>query len=56
MGHSERIGNGLYKNVSGEYDSKLIWQKENFTCTLYVFGIDEKELVQIAEGIKIINS
>ena len=46
----------LYKNVSGEYDSKLIWQKENFTCTLYVFCIDEKELVQIAEGIKIINS
>ena len=23
MGHSERIGNGLYKNVSGEYDMKL---------------------------------
>ena len=23
MGHSERIGNGLYKNVAGEYDMKL---------------------------------
>ena len=23
MGHSERIGNGLYKNVCGEYDMKL---------------------------------
>jgi phosphoribosylformylglycinamidine synthase len=23
MGHSERIGNGLYKNVIGEYDMKL---------------------------------
>ena len=23
MGHSERIGNGLYKNVPGEYDMKL---------------------------------
>ena len=23
MGHSERIGNGLYKNVVGEYDMKL---------------------------------
>ena len=23
MGHSERIGEGLYKNVAGEYDMKL---------------------------------
>ena len=23
MGHSERIGNGLYKNVDGVYDMKL---------------------------------
>ena len=23
MGHSERIGTGLYKNVEGEYDMKL---------------------------------
>ncbi len=23
MGHSERVGNGLYKNVLGEYDSKI---------------------------------
>jgi phosphoribosylformylglycinamidine synthase len=23
MGHSERIGNGLYRNVPGEYDMKL---------------------------------
>ena len=23
MGHSERIGKGLYKNVDGEYDMKL---------------------------------
>lgn len=23
MGHSERIGNGLYKNVYGEYDMKM---------------------------------
>ena len=23
MGHSERIGDGLYKNVSGEYEMKL---------------------------------
>ena len=23
MGHSERIGKGLYKNVSGKYDMKL---------------------------------
>ena len=23
MGHSERIGNGLYKNVPGEYDIHL---------------------------------
>ena len=23
MGHSERIGNDLYKNVVGEYDMKL---------------------------------
>jgi phosphoribosylformylglycinamidine synthase len=23
MGHSERIGNGLYKNVEGNYDMKL---------------------------------
>ena len=23
MGHSERIGNGLYKNVYGEYDIKM---------------------------------
>ena len=23
MGHSERIGNGLYKNVDGKYDMKM---------------------------------
>ena len=23
MGHAERIGNGLYKNVPGEYDMKM---------------------------------
>ena len=23
MGHSERVGSGLYKNVEGNYDSKL---------------------------------
>ena len=23
MGHSERIGNGLYKNVLGDYDIKM---------------------------------
>ena len=23
MGHSERIGNGLYQNVPGNYDMKL---------------------------------
>ena len=23
MGHSERIGNGLYKNVLGEFDMKM---------------------------------
>ena len=23
MGHSERIGNGLYKNVYGEFDMKM---------------------------------
>ncbi|MBP5236195.1 MAG: phosphoribosylformylglycinamidine synthase subunit PurQ, partial [Clostridia bacterium] len=23
MGHSERVGNGLYKNVPGDYDMKL---------------------------------
>lgn len=23
MGHSERIGNGLYKNVDGKYDMQL---------------------------------
>ena len=23
MGHSERVGNGLYKNVLGDYDSKI---------------------------------
>ena len=23
MGHSERVGNGLYKNVVGEYDIKM---------------------------------
>ena len=46
----------LYKNTSEGYGTKLIWQKENFTCTLYVSDIDEKELIKIAEGVKIINT
>ena len=23
MGHSERVGRGLYQNVAGDYDSKI---------------------------------
>ena len=30
MGHSERIGNGLYKNVIGEYDMKMFASAVNY--------------------------
>ena len=30
MGHSERIGNGLYKNVYGEYDIKMFKSAVNY--------------------------
>ena len=30
MGHSERIGEGLYKNVPGRYDMKLFESAVNY--------------------------
>ena len=30
MGHSERIGNGLYRNVAGEYDMHLFQSAVNY--------------------------
>lgn len=46
----------LYKSVSDGHDSKLIWQKRNFICTLYVSEVSENELAQIAESVKITDS
>ena len=30
MGHSERVGNGLYKNVDGNYNMKLFTSAVNY--------------------------
>lgn len=43
----------LYKSNSGESDSRLIWQKKNYMCTLHMSISDEEEIIQIANGIKL---
>lgn len=42
----------FYKSDSDQTKSKLIWQKEEYMCTLLISQTDENELVFIANGIK----
>lgn len=46
----------VYNSHSDELNNKLIWKKENFTCTLYASDTDKEELARIAEEVKIIDS
>lgn len=46
----------LYESNTNESNKRLIWQKENYICTLYVTEFEENELIQIVEGIKIKDS
>ncbi len=43
----------LYQSNSDKSDSRLIWQKEDFLCTLYITGLEENDIIRIAEGVKL---
>ncbi len=46
----------FYKSSFNTISDKIIWQKENYICTLYVSDIERNELIKLVEGVKITHS